>query len=354
MPHAAPRFFGLDLIRLASFAAIAVYHLHHMIWYPANEGWNYPSAVVRLMERYASALAFSGFTVLLLTSFLHGLSARDWFLKFRLLIFLVLGWIAFSLISAGMDGEAFTLSWDIYPLALFGLLTASLIGRISPVALRALGFAGFLLLWIPFWRWEADFESRFGVLAQALVGICGLDLAEWPILPWVGWVWLGYALGCETRQVILERGVGALRLHKREFMFWIVALILSLPWLGAYFSTPWGDQFACVVFRHAPVEFFAALVWPVFLSRASLDDRVQKKLSGSSIARWVSGLKISTHFWVAYFVHYVGAYVYVRALGLHLEELPAAVWVLPVYLGLLPATEWITRGLVALFRRTKS
>lgn len=300
------RIHGFDLIRLASFVAIAFFHISLIHYYERDVPLSESSVIAAGIEVYARSLSFSGFTIAFLSSLLTGLSGTSLVKRMRLFTFLSIGWVIFSaLMNPAYDGF---LAWDIYPLIFVGVLTATFAEYLGKKPLQALGFIGFVMLWLPIWSFADDLEMSDMWRNVLGFGDCGMtEVAEWPILPWIGLIWAGYAAGVEIRE---GRRAGAeSRLTASEGVIWALLLVAGATTFGAFYSIELGDRFSCVVYRMRPWIFWGHFIWPIFLIRASLDPRVQEKLASYRFCRWVSRLGISRKFWAAYISNYLLAHI---------------------------------------------
>ncbi|RYZ91340.1 MAG: hypothetical protein EOP06_06995 [Proteobacteria bacterium] len=344
-PEPAQRWIGFDVIRLLSLIAITVHHFVWVMWYVPNIsqiqwhwGWNF-------INSYARAISFSGHSVLFLSCLLIAKSESHPIKTLRVVAFVAAGWILFSFFEK--DQNAVFWVWDIYPLIILGLLTALAVRQIGDKAVYALGLLGFILTWIPFWEFKA-FDALSLQWRHWLVGDCSVDLADWPILPWVGFLWAPYALGIWIRNSELSGSRWWVKFHRFELVGWPVLLIAAVPQLGAYYRIILGSSFACYSFRQPPVVFWSHFIFIVFLLRISMLAKVQSTLFSSGIMRGISNLRLSRSFGLFYLVHYT------------LIETVAALWQAPIsvsphlsfllFVAILPVTELLVRLLEAAFR----
>ena len=97
--------------------------------------------------------------------------------------------------------SAYFLVWDIYPLIFLGVLCASVAEKVNPKIILGMGLFGFAMLWIPFW----DYRELFSMHTDARIVLgfadCETDVSEWPVFPWIGLIWLGYAVGYSIRKM---------------------------------------------------------------------------------------------------------------------------------------------------------
>jgi hypothetical protein len=340
----------LDLLRLASFFAIAVFHISLIHWgTPGIIGYGVqPSSwIITAVEAYARALSFSGFTIIFLTSLLIGLSRRSAWTHARLLSFIVLGWIAFSATMHNRYG--WQLTWDIYPLLALGLCTAFVLRRWS----GQLGAIGLILLCIPFWDMGTLGLNRAW---QNVLGFanCAHGVSEWPILPWVGLIWVGYAAGQMVKKT--QHDPQSLALSKSEALLWAGLMAAGIFTWGAFYNIRLGSYFACEAYRQPPQVFWGHFVWVLFIVRLAFDPRVNSYLDRQRWVHWIQGLAISQHFWIAYIGHYfLGHALSYIVDTVELEKYWFHDQVIElIALTYLPMTEFTCRGILRLLRLVDS
>lgn len=341
------RFHGLDLIRLLSFFAIATFHVSLIHYHTKAIAIAEESLVIKATEQLSRVLSFSGFTICFLTAILTAYSGNRIVKRIRLFAFLFIGWIVFSALVTGLRDEP--LVWDIYPLIFLGVLLASLGELIGPRLLVVMGLVGFSMLWIPFWNFVpeemvvADWHRVLG-----FVSTCDQGSVEWPIFPWIGLVWFGYAAGAFTRGALrLARGkTDPLAMTRSEAGLWGVLLAGSIPFLGSFYRINLGEYFACEAYRQEPVTFWAHFIWPVFLIRISFVPQVEAWLARRRFSTFVAKLAISRKFWLAYITNYLQAHVLsyiVTNSGVEQTD-----WNVPtialIAVGSVPLTEVLVRG----------
>jgi hypothetical protein len=299
------RLIALDLLRFFSYWAIVVFQAVLFYFYSPEMPFLDISPILKFFDHYARTLAFSGFTIVLLSSFLVTYSRALSLKRARLFGVIALGWFVLSLF---MNDGAW-LSWDVYSLYFAGLAFYMVLKR----GHYLLGWLGFILLWIPFWTFES-WRGFLSVDAQHVFGLApcvGREITEWPLLPWIGLVWVGSSLGSMARQQHAE-GKGLMRWP--EGLLWIGMVMASVPQWGAYFHIRIGPYFSCDAFRQTPLVFWSHMIGPLLIMRLAFDPRVQRFLARQSLARSISSLAISRHFWLAYIVQYV--YLLLLIMGL--------------------------------------
>lgn len=346
-PPPQKRWVGIDLIRLISIFAITVHHFIWVIWYTPDLtpvrgflGWD-------IVEAYARFLSFSGHSILFLSCFLIGYAEIKALKTWRVILFVAAGWILFCSFETGENPVFWT--WDIYPLIVFGLASGTLLKQVSKKAVYALGFLGLIMTWIPFWEFAA-FNSLSLQWRHWLVGDCSVDLADWPILPWAGFIWAPYALGVWIRDRVAKGRTNPLsKFTKLEAAFWIVAGVIALPNLGAFYRIILGPSFACYSFRQPPYVFWSHFIFVLFFLRLTVVDKVQSALIQVSTLRVLSTLKVSTSFGLFYLVHYTLIELCRAFLRIPIQSnIPFSFL---VFILILPTTEILVRILEALAKK---
>ncbi len=299
------RLIALDLLRFFSYWAIVVFQAVLFYFYTPEMPFLDISPILKFFDHYARTLAFSGFTIVLLSSFLITYSRELSFSRARVFFAIGLGWFVLSLF---MNDGAW-LSWDVYSLYFTGLALYMVFKR----GHFLLGGLGFILLWIPFWTFDS-WRQHLAIDAQHVFGLApcmGREITEWPILPWIGLVWVGSSLGALARQ---QQAQGKGTMRGPEALVWGILLLASAPQWGAYFNIRIGPYFSCDAFRQTPLAFWSHMIGPLLIMRLGFDPRVQRFLARQSLVRLISGLTISRHFWLAYIVQYI--YVLFLIMGL--------------------------------------
>ena len=346
-----PRFHGIDVVRLLSFFAIATFHISLIHYFTADIKMAEQSWIIRSAEQFSRVLAFSGFTVLLLTSFMTAYSGYSLKKRIRLYSFLTIGWFVFS----ALMGASGTLVWDIYPLIITGVLSSMLMEFGSRKLARGLGIIGFIMLWIPFWEFSSFVTLPESVAFVTGIGKCQFNMVEWPILPWIGMVWAGYWIGLEVRERVTTGRWDELAINKKELLLWVGILAVSTLKWGAFYNVNLGYQFACEAYRQPPDTFWAHLIWPIFFARLSIDPTIQRALANNRICQYISGLAISRKFWLAYITNYLLAHIISFLLDVTAVEQTS--WNTPTiaFLSLffLPMTELAVRGILRTWSMAK-
>lgn len=347
MLAARQRWLGIDLIRLVAFGAITVYHASFVLWLaPEGPPSPLPTPLWDAALKYARLFAFSGFTLAFLCSFLFGFNHRASRKRKWLPLFLLLGWITFSLCVQLRDLGTMRLAWDIYPLLAIGFTLGSwLITQRQATKLFA-ALVSVATLWIPFWKLGLEKTITTNpYFLEVLVGRCPADYADWPVLPWLALILLGVLAGDSLRALIFAQGLQILKVHRSEVGIWIALSAFFLTAPLAYYSTPLGDSWSCFNFRQDPQVFWARFSGCLLTLRIAFLPQLQAFLVRQSWARFISGLAISKHFFLAYLIHFVVLFALVGALSPDVYNPPP--WLADlVLIACLPLTELATRAII--------
>lgn len=334
---AKPHFYGLDIVRTLSFMAICIFHYLWNVWYEPTVTVAERTALWVPIEIYGRIFSQSGHTILLLSSFLFGYAKNTLKATLRLLVFSGVAWIIFCLFEYG-ENEIFWV-WDIYALIFVGFLISYLVSKSFRSSLF-LVLLGFILLWIPFSQ-ISYLQQTSLVVKQALIGICELDLADWPLLPWIGLIFFGYGLGRIVNinppiYDYLRRG------SKKEIIFWVIIFIFSAPELGRLYKVGIGPLYACEIFHVNPYVFWANILPAIFFMRVSLLNKFNQVLEDQGWVRALAKLRINTHFGLAYVTHYLLIVLWARKIAPNFatSEFGSVL----ILLSILPTTELILRS----------
>ncbi|NJM09832.1 MAG: hypothetical protein HC883_02760 [Bdellovibrionaceae bacterium] len=201
--------------------------------------------------------------------------------------------------------EEITDPWDIYPYLLTVVGVIALI-RAFKIPKALVAFTSFVTVSIPFWLFEGFWRIPAHIEA-VLWGRClaAGATADWPLLPWLAYPLLAYAVG----GVVRDNREDFRQIKRPEVAIWLVLLAGSIPFLGGYYVTPLGEDFGCYVFRRPVLEFWAHQIWIWFFIRASLTVPVQAWLNRKAWARWISNRQINQRFFLVYFLHFPLAFL---------------------------------------------
>jgi hypothetical protein len=306
------RLYGLDVIRFVSFLAISGYHFIYVVWRNQPAQYDMVMSSDRLykavMEPFMHALSHSGFSILLITTFLIGFRNLTAKIHWRLFGYVFIAWLLFS--WADQDFKKLVLYWEVYPLLIVGLVIVEFAHKVKLNLVYALGTLGFALTWVQF---AASHPGLPLWIEQSLFGTCAQDLSNFPILPWVGLVAFGYGLGLAAQQ----HPAYAAKIKTAELWTWVVLLISASFNLGAFFNIHAMD-FECKAFHVPPLEYWSHMVFILFLMRISLVDRVNEFFR--SHLSTISRLQTSKNFFLVYAVQYLLCFVVAETFGHQLRE----------------------------------
>ncbi|WP_374075805.1 hypothetical protein [Bdellovibrio bacteriovorus] len=332
----------IDIVRLFSFVAIVHYHAFSQVFTDTYaepfESLPFKGTLFGYLVEGTKPFSFSGFSIVVLSFFLFGrqnLSSE----KTRRLYGLI-GLGALFLLFTGL-GNLFSgvfWEWDVYEFLIVTVASVLVLQR-HPSFLKIFGIVGLLLTWIPFFP-LAENENIPLVVRSILFGVCDEEgRGGWALLPWIGLTWFCFYLGVlsksESLRAKLQKGF-----LKKELFFWGPVLAGSLFYWGAFYAVPLDHNFYCFVFRQTPVVFWSHLIWIFFFMRLSLLEGVNEKLHGFGFVRWLSGLKLSTHFGLCYLMHLL----YLFAASYFAEDFKTHTIAYHVFVfSVLPMTEILAR-----------
>lgn len=342
------RFWALDLLKLHAFINILIWHYVSVMWAYSDEFFPFRDVnfIWHGIELFNRSFVHSGHTILMITAFLSGLLGGK-IRKPSFYLFLLIGLVAFSLVEKRDPTEPM-IEWDIYALVFVGFAFSFWIQKVSRFTLLVCAAMFFAFTWIPFWNYTLPPEWP-AIVQQFLIGDCVNASGQWPLLPWVFFLWLFFIIGHLYR---LEKGEKYLAFSWTPFIFYAVAFIGLFPWFGRMYVDPSNNSTHCLLVRTPPFEFYAYFVPILAAFHLSLMDRpnewVRKHLA------WLSRLEVTRSFWIVYFLQYVVINLMERTMG---EQLRSNSWLCLIGLIVVwPVCEFLSRGLRTAYRdwRAKS
>lgn len=330
------RIFGFDFIRAISMLAIIQFHANEAVFWTDQHPLTSDLSLYGPLEFYGRSFSYSGFTIIALSFFLIGRSTLRNFLP--LIGFLALGVFTLAAFQHDPPFQGFYWEWDIYWYLLAAVCLIQILSRMPRLSIALIPvWLSFTLF--PVWNW-LHFNHRF--LQEILIGRCPPEgIGSWPLLPWIAWPLLFYSLGLWFRESdAFKKALSSWQ--RREILIWAPLLLLSLPQWGAFYETPIGPGFYCHTLRQPPVIFWSHFIWVLFFMRLSLVRGVNKRLSESSLFRFISGLMWSRAFGLCYLLHLVllGFGILARPVFLEVPFSFDLYW-----LSLFPATELLARAI---------
>jgi hypothetical protein len=329
------RVYGFDILRLISFIAISLHHFNSKIWYSHEfSPFVGDSRIWQSLEVFARSISFSGITVLFFTSFLISATSELHEKVLKIIPFALFAWVISSLTD--FQENPYFLTWDIFPLIAIGLGICWLSYYFSRKSKWWLPAVGLIISQLPFWK-NPYLNSLSLYPRHALIGDCSKDLADWPLLPWVGIILFGYGLGFLSKVFSAEIKC----FQKYEIPVWIFLLGWTPLFWGAYYNITLGDKFTCEVERKDFPILLSHLLPFIFLMRISLLAASQNLLKRSSTVQWLQGLEVSQKFGFAYLIHF--AIIDIVAVLLKEKMNTSSLLALTATLMILPMTEILLR-----------
>lgn len=289
----------LDFIRLFVYLAIVSFHFQDIVWFDQGYFFANSSLIWHLTEQYARTFSYGGQIILLLTFFLIGFNNNTQTKLRNIIIGSFVASLLMDIANYTKNGAYFI--WDIYPLIFVGTCLIYLVLKINKNLIPALGLLGLILINIKFWQFETNLNLNYK-LQIALFGDCNTQFADWPIFPWIGLIWLSYAIGNWG-----YNNIGLIRkpLSKFEYVIWAILLIYSLLFFNSYRQVPTDDGWACFVFRQEPYKIISQLLLYIFLIRIAFISSINQFLARRSITQLLTRLELSKNFGIFYLTHYL-------------------------------------------------
>ncbi len=338
------RLVGFDLIRLISFWIIACYHFVYAVWHDRLADYNATMSTNFVYWRFVyptlRSLSFSGHSVLFLTAMLLAMTRKSFRAQARFWCFLFIAWMTF--VWAEGDFSRFLPYWDIHLLILTGLIIMMLAEH-RPGWVTGLGLIGFVSTFFSFWTYSI-FAALPLALRHPLVGDCEFEVSSWPILPWLGFFFFGYAVGFILRASKWRQKFSTI--SKQELGAWIGVLMIASFNLGGFYKLQALEDWECHAFRLPPLEFWAHFIFVMFCIRISLVTSVNRWLS--TALPFLSKLNVSKNFFLAYALQYIFAFILAVKFGGILRANPTLFMVTSVMmLPMAEALAWTTAKLGA-------
>ncbi len=299
------RIHGFDLIRLVSFFVVSFYHFVYALWNGREELFykvTDPDIIFNhSLHPFERAMAFSGHTLLFLSMMLIALAKKSYLTTLRFSVFLVLAWALF--VWSENEFKGWVPAWDIHPLIFVGLITIVGVEKLKPSLVPIMGLLGFLLT-LNHWSTQEPFVSMNVYARSILVGDCSHGVSSWPLLPWLGFLYSGYAVGFVLREERVRERFS--KMSALELGLWIAFFAGAMFHIGAYYRIP-QERFECDAFNLPPTHFYSDFIFVLFAMRLSLLAAVDRWLAKSF--GWVGRLNVSRNFFLAYALQYALAFI---------------------------------------------
>lgn len=328
------RLFLLDYLKLLTLASIAVLHTNEFIFYEDISPVGKAAPIWYTLCLGGRFFALGGQILVATVFFLFGLTQKKRLNFFLIFLFCLVGQIVLTLIFEIPE-------WDIYSYLASTSLLIALVPFFYKLTLPTMIFS-FLILWIPTSLLKSLGTGFFWAIltGKTEAGLTG----SWPLLPWFFLALLFYQLG----MFAIKNREWTKNITKYEILVWVLFMLLSTPWLGAYYWSPLGPTFYIFNFNKAPWIFWANFLPFVLIMRLSLLEKLNAALGRSRVTDFVSKLYWVRHLGLTYLVSicYLG-------IGLAAEEtFRNSPLIFDLYfVGLMPVSELVSRLLVALKKK---
>jgi hypothetical protein len=338
------RIYGFDFIRLISFFVVAFYHFLYALWrdhFDLYETITGPDMVYRTtVHPFERALASSGHILLFLSMILIALSKKSFKTVLRFSLFLIVAWLLFT--WADNDFGPMIPAWDIHPLIFVGLITIVGAEALSPQLVPILGVVGFLITCMRFYDLRPFVDMNL-YARSILVGDCAYGVASWPVLPWLGFLYSGYAVGFGLRSQRVREF--AKTMSAKEVGAWLVVLAFALIRVGAYYRIQ-EERWECDAFRLPPVDFYSDFVFVLFAIRLALLSNVNRWFAAH--AAWIAKLNVSRNFFLAYALQFTFGFAIATLFGDAIRQSsPLFMWTGVAMLPLAELVAWVAARLGA-------
>lgn len=291
------RYVGFDLLRTLVFVAIFNYHYFYWVFYgPVSPYQGYP---FHPLEVFLRTFYFGGQYILFLAILL--ISRSETFVQKALgtSAFCVAAWLIFCTVDAH-DNDYF-LTWDIHALLALGLLGSLLILKLNNE--KVLLCIGLLLCALPSFVNLAPFVTS-DFVKQILFGICERDMSDWPVFPWLGFVFLTFALGRYTTRSSFQARLAERPRLIEHLAFVISLLVFSIYLMPVLQSFPGGREWTCLTMGPINWHVIVAMVPFIFAVRYAMVRDYDVWMRNQKWARWVSQTTLNRSFGLFYAVHY--------------------------------------------------
>lgn len=294
------RLFFVDLIRLLSMIAIIHFHVFEAFFYSDIRALIHHSYFETRLEDYSRFMAFSGFSIVIISYFMIGLKGLSPKKVKRLLVVSAVGIVTLFLVYFEDGFSSF--EWDIYPfigvssLVLFFLSFSSRALKIA--SLISMGLLSIPQSWLYFPSIESYFfyNSIFGDFIRPGKG-------SWALIPWIGLPILFYTIG---RQIRIHKSfrIRLTILPRIELLIWLFLLSLCATQWGSFYKVPIGPGFYQFVHSINRLEIFCHLMIVFFFLRLGFVKEINAWAAKNGWVSWVSKLYLNKKFFLFYIVQW--------------------------------------------------
>lgn len=337
------RFFTVDLIRLLSMIAIAHFHIHEATFFSNQHHIETHGFFELPLEHYSRFMAFSGFSIILISFFLIGLFGMSPKKLKQLILIAIVG--SLTLFVIYFEENSPLLEWDIYSFIAVSSVFIAIVKR-STWLLYGTAIVGTFLISLPpdVWDFPSLYESWFyGPVFGRYFALGG---GSWPLLPWLGLPVSAFAMGRWIKNHPLWRS----RLQfidKKEILSWIALILFLSPWLGAFHPVPIGPDFYQFVQKVPRLSWLAHIILVIFGLRLGFVSKINDAAKSRAWLHWISKLYLNRLFFFFYIVNWVLIGFFANFEAFYIQHYP--VFDVVVF-ALFPLTEWVCHSLIMAFK----
>lgn len=291
------RYYLLDLIRTLAVLLIVTYHCHETIFHTVDFYHSIDESIYGLILPIARFFSPSGIVAITLSAFLIGLTRKP--LPWRIVLYALIGMIIVGFTQAGTFTTKFFWEWDVYQYIFLSFISLAPISRS-----RKLIMITFVLgvIMMSFNWWTHEWPNQLPLIAKhILIGVCDHLRAGWPLLPWLGLVWIYYGVGYYTSENLLPK---LRQWQKIEWVIWTPIGLWCLQYIGAYFPVKLDAEFYCFIFRQGMDVFWGNWFWLTLFIRLAFLEGLNNYLAKIGWVRWLSRLHWNIHFGRVYLIQF--------------------------------------------------
>jgi hypothetical protein len=330
-------FYLLDLLKILTLLAIAILHANEFVFYTDIYPLGSATPVWHAMRFYARFFTLGGQVLISVIYFLFGYAEKS---KKSLALIALFALVGQSVLALVFDA----FEWDIYAyIAVSNILIITVPTFYQKSSFLILVSLFFLLV-------PTDVFQSLGNDHPFLVILTGLkssyNSGSWPLLPWFWLTLLNYQLG---------KLVAAKRDYFEEMSFqekvsWIFLILISLPFMGAYYWVPIGPNYYHFVFNQKPWVYWANILPFMLIMRFSLLHTVQKKSKNLKLIHWISQLYWIKHLGLTYLLSIIYLGIGMR-FSMTFQQHPMMFDIF--FIGIMPISEITGRIIIKFYQQIR-
>ncbi|OQW51583.1 MAG: hypothetical protein A4S09_10165 [Proteobacteria bacterium SG_bin7] len=271
------------------------YHGHETIFQTQDFNFTVDDNFSALLLPLCRLFCLSGIAAITISAFLIGFTQKH--LPRRIIIYSAVGMLLVGFTQGGFF-QSYFLEWDVYQFIFFSFITLVPISRSKTLMKIGLGI-GTLTMFFNWWEISALQELPL-LLQHVLIGVCDHVRAGWPLLPWLGLIWMYYGFGFYSKEKIDYLP----RWNKIEWFFWVPLGLWCAQYIGAYYNVKFNSEFYCYIFRQGMEIFWGNWFWLTLFLRLAFLDSVNNYLAQIKFVRWLSRLHWNQHFGRVYLIQF--------------------------------------------------